>query len=274
MKKKKVIAFAIVISILLVVMCIIGYIYVQMSPLGRFKSVIDKMIDETYYFSVEYSVEGMEMFVLDDDCQGMISGTKGTDVLYGHLTYKDNSCLELYVDKDYEIILSVTPLLDIIMEKIQEKTEIPPSVQKMIPDEINVSMDQLEDILGKDIITISESGISSDLFNNISGKDNKKMNYKIEKAECSDEAEDFLGKDAICYSVTLKETDTVLYMGIPEDEGEQKIYLSVLYDDVEWKFLCEYEVTDVEEPEMPQDILSNVIIKVIKTVINNWADSK
>lgn len=160
------------------------------------------------------------------------------------------------------------------MEKtVEEKTGLSLSRTSLLGD-INISPEQIEEITGKDIATLSDAGVSSDMLENLAGAGADHMAYILKRIKEVNEEDKLLGDDAIYFSITLEGVDSSIIIGIPESKEDKRVSLEVFYDDITWKLVGEYELKDVQQRKMPEETLSDRTIAVLREIYLFWTEAK
>ena len=54
---------------------------------------LNEILKDTYTYSAEASVVGVDMGILGDEFEGSITGSRSKDVIYGSISYKGYECL-------------------------------------------------------------------------------------------------------------------------------------------------------------------------------------
>lgn len=270
MKNKKIVKIIIelLICAIAAIATVVACIYVI--PGMKLKGRLEELINETYTYSVDCTVEGMGLKVLGDEFTGKISGTKGEEVLHGELYYKNKAYLEIYVDSEYDIIFCADDLFGNMLEGVEDKIGLPVSMLSLLIKDINISVEQLEEIIGKDIITISDSGITSEVFRSISGEKSEKAEYSLKRLKAKEDM--LLGKDAVYFEITMKEKNAGIIIGVPDDKDDKRIAIEILYGDIIWSFVGEYELTDDDDIRMPTKKLSDGTIDILKKIYQYWSE--
>lgn len=269
MKRKKTWLIVIVCVLLVVLLSAIG-LYVYFSPLLKLKAKMDDVVSETYHYSVECTVDGPGLDFLDGKLQGTIEGTKGEEVLQGELSVLDMGCLGFYANVDGEVIFDLGPLCQSLLDKVNIKGAF---LLKGLVKEVNLSLDQIETIIGKEIISLSDAGVSFELFDTISGNTKGRDSISVEVLKVVKEKDKLLGDDALYFSVFLSE-DVDVILGIPEDKDDLRLSLDVSYKETDWEFVGEYEPEEVEEQKMPKKTVSDDVIELLRKLYTGFIEQK
>lgn len=238
-------------------------LYLNITPKLKLKSRLDELINETYTYSVDYSMKGMDFGILGDELEGNICGSKGVDILYGDISNNGYDYLELYVDSQAQMIFNVEPLFDSIVEAVEEKTGLSLSLVKLYIGDLNISKEQIEEVTGKEIFDLSES---------LSGKNAEWAAYALQRIKDTDDIDKLLGDDALYFSISMEDGSSYLIIGIPKSEDEKKISVEIFYGEAVAKFVGTYEPGDVPDMEMPQPTMSDSTIAVLHEIYAYWME--
>ena len=268
--KKKTIIISIVCG-LVVILAVVGILlYMHFLPYIRLKQTADNLLNKQYEYTVDGKVEGMNLKLLGNSFEGRIEGKKSADVISGDIEYKDTTYLKIYADKNSNIVFDASPLVDAAVDKVADSIPFGGSLLKSFSSDVKVSYDQIEEILGQDIATLNDEGVSNDLMDKVSHGKNK--DYTLTMLKEVDEADKLLGDDAYYFEIDLKDYDTKLVVGIPKDKKDTKCSMNVYTDDITWSFTGEYELKAVEDIQMPESTMSDNTIDMLKTIYSKYLE--
>lgn len=268
--KKKTIIISIVCGVV-VILAVVGILlYMHFLPYIRLKQTVDNLLNRQYEYTVDGKVEGMDLKLLGNSFEGRIEGKKSADVISGDIEYKDTTYLKIYADKNSNIVFDASPLVDAAMDKVADSIPFGGSLLKSVSSDVKVSYDQIEEILGQDIATLNDEGVSNDLMNKVSH--GKSKDYTLTMLKEVDEADKLLGDDAYYFEIDPKDYDTKLVVGIPKDKKETKCSMNVYTDQITWSFTGEYELKAVEDIQMPESTVSDNTIDMLKTIYSKYLE--
>lgn len=268
--KKKTIIISIVCG-LVVILAVVGILlYMHFLPYIRLKQTADNLLNRQYEYTVDGKVEGMNLKLLGNSFEGRIEGKKSADVISGDIEYKDTTYLKIYADKNSNIVFDASPLVDAAIDKVADSIPFGGSLLKSFSSDVKVSYDQIEEVLGQDIATLDDEGISNDLMDNVSH--GKSKDYTLTMLKEVDETDKLLGDDAYYFEIDLKDYDTKLVVGIPKDKNDTKCSMKVYTDDITWSFTGEYEIKSVEDIQMPESTVSDDTIDMLKTIYSKYLE--
>jgi hypothetical protein len=247
-------------------------IYLNIQPKLKLKAALEEIVNEDFKYSLDYTIEGLDSSLFEGNPEGNISGTKDSDLLYGIVSFHDFEAVELYMDTDYNMIFNVEPLFNSAVESLQDKIGISLPLMQNLVNDFYVSLDQIEEITGKDIITISDTGISSDVFESISGEDVSKVAYVLKQVKNTDEIDTLLGEDALYFSITFDDNDSYMIVGIPKNQEKKQLSVEIYSNEATWKLKMDYELGTVEPKQMPEVTLSDSTIEVLKKIYSYWEE--
>lgn len=271
-KKKTLIISCVIAVVVIALIFILG----MLLPLLKMKARLDELITENYKFSVTCNVRGMDLPVLGDDFSGEIKGSKGDEVLYGEIIYEDKSYLEFYVNADYDMVFDFEPLIQSLFAEVSGKMDKPflnEVVNYFIKDNY-ISMEQIEEIVGLDIITISEKKITSDVFKALSGERVDDVKYDVKKIKNVTEEQMLIGDEAVYFNVQIDNADADLIIGIPNSNKDKCFSLEIIADEVTWEFIVDYELMKSAGKSMPDNLISEIKMGVLKTLYSYWLEEK
>ncbi len=268
--KKKTIIISIVCGVV-VILAVVGILlYMHFLPYIRLKQTVDNLLNRQYEYTVDGKVEGMDLKLLGNSFEGRIEGKKSADVISGDIEYKDTTYLKIYADKNSNIMFDASPLVDAAMDKVADSIPFGGSLLKSISSDVKVSYDQIEEILGQDIATLNDEGVSNDLMDKVSH--GKSKDYTLTMLKEVDEADKLLGDDAYYFEIDLKDYDTKLVVGVPKDKKDTKCSMNVYTDEITWSFTGEYELEAVEDIQMPESTVSDNTIDMLKTLYSKYLE--
>ena len=265
-KKKKI--FVVISSCILILAVISIIAYCHFRPYVYLKRNMDNLLNKEYEYHIDCKVEGMNLRLLGNSFQGSIDGTKGTDVLYGNIKYKDSTYLKMYVDKNKKIIFDINPLIDGAVDKISKSSVLGEMLFGNITSDVKVSYDQIEYILDRKLDTIEDNGVSTDLIKDVSK--GKNTNYTLVLLKQVDENDKLIGDDAYYFELDLTEDNTRLIIGIPKDNKISEVSAKIYTDEITWSFVGDYSYKNVDEIEMPESTVSDKTIDIIRSIYEKY----
>ena len=236
---------------------------------------LNEILKETYKYTAEASVEGMDMGVLGEKLEGEIAGSRGDEVIYGDVSYKGFEYLEIYVDNDGEVMLNVEKLFESAISKAEEKTGLPLNFMKNKLTDLTISSSQIEDITGIKLVTMADAGVTYNSLEAFIRNVKLLSSFKQIKADSMPTAYELLGDEAGYFMLELKDGMTKLYIGVPKDKNDKQTSFVVEYtgdekaddaDAIVWKIKLNYELAQVDEIEVPQETLSKDTIELLKKI--------
>nr|WP_296099174.1 hypothetical protein [uncultured Mediterraneibacter sp.] len=265
-KKRKI--FVVISSCILILAVISIIAYCHFRPYVYLKRNMDNLLNKEYEYHIDCKVEGMNLRLLGNSFQGSIDGTKGTDVLYGNIKYKDSTYLKMYVDKNKKIIFDINPLIDGAVDKISKSSVLGEMLFGNITSDVKVSYDQIEYILDRKLDTIEDNGVSTDLIKDVSK--GKYTNYTLVLLKQVDENDKLIGDDAYYFELDLTEDNTRLIIGIPTDNKISEVSAKIYTDEITWSFVGDYSYKNVDEIEMPESTVSDKTIDMIRSIYEKY----
>lgn len=265
-KKRKI--FVVISSCILILAVISIIAYCHFRPYVYLKRNMDNLLNKEYEYHIDCKVEGMNLRLLGNSFQGSIDGTKGTDVLYGNIKYKDSTYLKMYVDKNKKIIFDINPLIDGAVDKISKSSVLGEMLFGNITSDVKVSYDQIEYILDRKLDTIEDNGVSTDLIKDVSK--GKYTNYTLVLLKQVDENDKLIGDDAYYFELDLTEDNTRLIIGIPKDNKISEVSAKIYADEIIWSFVGDYSYKNVDEIEMPESTVSDKTIDMIRSIYEKY----
>ena len=273
---KKVIALCVTIFIL--ASATVGGVFAYNSiikPKLVLRDRIDALVNSTYEYDADIHISGVSIGTMDKEFDLSVTGTKGEEVIYGRLSHEVFDYMDVYVDEDYNMIFNAKPFIDSMIDTAGDKMDVSLGLLTAFVSDMYVSLDQFEYIIGKDILTVSDAGISSEVFEGISKTGEiKKLGYVLMPSKEPYAKSDKLDKDAMYFSFKHKESGTILVIGIPENEEDNNIWCYVEKDGTSWEVYMEYAPEDDKGIEMPEETFSDDQLEFIKEIYSYWEDSK
>lgn len=273
-KKKPGLIIGIIIAICFTMLIVGLVVYASLKPMLILKNKMDEIVNKTYKYSLDAKIEGYEIKYLGNEFSGRISGKKGNETIFGELFYDDTKYVELYADKSLNMVFNCKPFFVSMLDTVGEKTGLPVNLISFMVTDLNISLEQIESIVGVDIVTLSDSGVTSDLFKSISGNKSKKNNFTINVIKKTEKKDILLeDKEAYYFRINLSDNDTEIIIGIPKKE-ENKIVARIYYGNIIWNFMMEYDICDVEDVVIPEKTISDKVIETIKSVYQLWIEQE
>lgn len=263
--KKKPLIITILILAALTITVISAYLY--LSPLFKLKSVATELKSDTYKYNLELTIEGTGSFA--DGMEFELSGKKGENVLSSELLVDGKKYLDIYADYDFNMVFGCRPLIESVIDSMGNKSGLTALLLNSLMGEVNVSLDQLENIIGKDIITVTDEYISSDFFDTIErGKLPVKPSdiKRIRKVEGSDS---LLGDDAYYFRYSDREKGIDCIIAIPKSDAK-RMAVKVSYEDMTLTLEGEYSLGAVRDESMPDKLISDTFVDVLKAIYQEY----
>lgn len=264
--KRKLRIISIVIAVIIIVLFLLSIVFM---PLLKLKLRLNELISDNYKFLATCNVSGMGLPVLGDDFTGEIRGSKGDEVLYAEIIYEDKPWLEIYVNEEYEMVFNFEPLLQSLFTAITDKSLLQTAFNFFVKDNY-ISMEQIEDVIGLDIITISDTEITSDVFKALAGERNKNIKYSVQYVRDIDDEYQILDDEAMYYKVSVEGNDTELIIGMPRSSKDKRFSLEINAENVTWEFIVEYKIMNSHGKEMPDNLVSENKIAILKNLYSYW----
>lgn len=264
-----------IVSVLIIAFAITGVLfYLNMKPYLLLRQNINDLLNKEYEYRVDCYVDGMDLKLLGDSFQGTIEGEKGQYVIYGDIKYENVTYLKIYADKDDEIIFDAEPLVNCVLDSISENIIFGDILFGSIKGDMKISYDQIEDVLNKDITSVSDNGVSNDIMKALSKGEGDSYVVTLIKAKDVEVKDKLLGDDAYYFDIALKNYDTRLVIGIPKDKNDNRISANIYTDKVTWSFVGDYTYKDVDEIEMPESTISDKTIDTLKMLYSTYLELK
>lgn len=267
--KRKLRIITTVTAIIIIALLILSAVYM---PLLKLKLRLNELISDNYKFSAVCNVSGMNLPVLGDEFAGEIKGSKGDEVLYAELIYEDKSYLEIYVDEEYEMVFNFEPLLQSLFAMITDKSLLQTAFNFFVKDNY-ISMEQIKDVTGLDIITISDTEITSDVFKSLAGERNKNIKCSVKYLKNIADEHKILDDASMYFQVSLEGNDTGLIIGMPRSSKDKRFSLEITAENVTWKFVVEYRIMNSQGKEMPDNLVSETKIAILKKLYSYWIEN-
>jgi hypothetical protein len=263
-KKKSACIIAVVVCGVIMAGVVLCLLYTAFYPKLYLKKRLEQLLNQKYTYSITYDAEGIETDFLGNEVHGTVTGKKGDDVFYGRITNQGMSYFDLYVDKNWNMIFNIKPLLESILNEIQDSTKLPLSLVSSSIGDIFISSEQIKSIAGESSFVMPD-------IENINFSD---VAYTVALRSDVSESDMLLGRDAYYFDITIKEYEMNLLLGIPKEKDIKKISLQINQNDVTWKFSGEYQQTDDVEIEMPEETLSEETIDAARKIYGYWKKIK
>lgn len=236
---------------------------------------LNEILKETYTYTAEASVEGMDMGILGEKLEGEIVGSRGDELIYGDIAYKGFDYLEIYVDNEGKVMLNVEKLFESAISKAEEKTGFSLDFMKNKLTDLTISSSQIEDITGIKFVTMADAGVTHNSLEEFVKAVKLLSSFKQVKTADMAAAYKLIGDDARYFMLKLKDGMTKVYIGVPKDKNEKTTSFVVEYtgdgkadgaDAIVWKIKFDYEPAQVEPIEVPQETLSKDTIELLKKI--------
>lgn len=270
--KKKIILF--VTAFIVLVMGIGITFYYHALPMLKLKNAMQELENETYTYSLKADVENLPGVFSEKNICFSVDGQKGESVIYGEISYEDEKFVEIYADSKKEVIFSIDPLVETLINKLEDKIGIPASMLGFLIDDLNVSLSQIEEVVGQDIVTFSEKGMTSDVLEDIAKDKESAKSYELTYLKKPQTDLLLLGEDAYYFELHIWSTDMKMILGIPKDASEKKISVYTQMDEAIWKTIGNYEICDVAEIAVPQNTVSDKTISFLKNLYDVWKETE
>lgn len=239
------------------------------------KEQITRILNENYSYTLEYQVEGQDMVLFSGDSEGTVTGTKGSEILYGALSTENVSMMDIYVDADQNVIFNAKPIAEKALNDFKNIPIIGNLTNLVTVDDFYFSVRQIEEITGEKWISLPDAGVSENLFQSI-GKDRSQATaaYSLKERKDLSEDEKLLGDDAYYFEMILEDYDSTLIIGVPKDTARNGLSLQVYYGDVTWKLRGTYNLTEDVVTVMPEETFGDEEIENLKTLYSYWKELK
>lgn len=236
---------------------------------------LNEILKETYTYTAQASVEGMDMGMFGDKLEGEIAGSRGDDVIYGDVSYNGFEYLEIYVENDGKVMLNVEKLFESAINKAEEKTGLPLDFMRNNLTDLTISSSQIEEITGTKLVTMADAGVTHNSLEEFVKAVKLLSAVKQVKTENMSASYKLLGDDARYFMLKLNDGITKVYIGVPKDKSDKLTSLVVEYtgdgkadgaDAIVWKLKFDYELKEVEKIAVPQETLSKETIDFLKKI--------
>lgn len=262
---KKILKVGIPVCLLLGVVCGGIFAYMKLYPFLLLKNTLIEVMNEDYTYRIDASMENIPIPGLGDDIQFRLKGRKAEDIVFGKFYMDDKEMIKVYANMDRELVLGVTPLLDFLIDEVDKKTSLPVSLLKLAIGNVYVSLEDIEELTGKKITTIRESGITLDTFRGIINNE-KSADYTLEILSADQVKEAFLEEEAVYFRLAVEQTGTVAVLAIPKSKNVDKIAMQVDYKGMHWDFYMTYQITEVDPIEIPASNIPDKVKDVFKMI--------
>ena len=272
-KKKKITITAVIIAVILIAAALAGWLFLR----GRLelKNQIERLLTETYTYTLDYQIEGIDTAFDEGKLKGTIAGTKGDEILYGALSTENVSMIDFYVGSDGKIILNAKPIFENILSDLGDIPIVGQLTNLISVGDFYFSTEQIAEITGSEPATLNDAGVNSNLFESIGGKkETGKAAFSMKEKKDLPDNQKLLGDDAYYFEITLQSYNSDILIGVPKDSAKNAMELIVTQEDVSWIFKGDYQITDDVVTEMPKETLSEDQIAVFKKIYSYWQELK
>ncbi len=189
-----------------------------------------------------------------------IIGEKANNGLNGTVVYEAEDFLGFTADESGEVMLNVAPAVKAMVNMAKEKIGFSlPFSFGSFPEEMNISLDQIEMITGQR----SESpflGVSGGLLS----VDGSYIAKHLKEYKNIPKKEQLLGEKAVYYRLMMDDGNVII--GIPTSSKEQRLSISIKEQSGTSHFVMDYHFQDVDSIEMPRESVSDETIKLIRQI--------
>ena len=262
--KKKRTWIIVVLGIVFFVLLAGGAAYMKMKPYLELKHTLNELKEKDYSYSLDYSISGIDFIFGNKLLDGSINGEKAKDILRGEIQIENTEYLEVYVQKDGNLLFNLKPVFEILLDKIKESqgSSTMLNLLSYALKDTYVSLEQIQSITGeKNVESIENVEVFSKLFSS----------YKIKKLEQPENTDREYLADAHFYQLTFENSDIVVVVGIPRKQ-KGKMYLKATKDTLELEVDAEYELKTIENLSMPVNTVSDRTISVFKKIYDLWGN--
>lgn len=272
-KKKKITITAAIVTIVLIAAVLAGYFFLR----GKLalKNQVQRLLTETYSYTLDYQIEGIDTDFDEGKLKGTITGTKGDSIIYGALSTENVNMIDFYVGPDGKILFNARPVFENILSDLGDIPIVGQLTNLISVDDFYFSTEQIAEITGNEPVTLNDAGVNESLFEAVGGnKGAMKAAFSIKEKKNLPENEKLLGDEAYYFEIVLQSYNSSILIGVPKDSSKNEISLAVTQDDISWIFHGNYQITDDVVTELPEESLSDDQIEVLKKIYSYWQELK
>lgn len=252
-----------------------GVIFLQLIPKIILKNRIDKLVNGTYTYKANIFIDRIKLDGFGDELSLDVTGEKGSELLYGRISSEEFNYMDVYVDSDYEMIFDAKPFIESMIDAVGNKIGFSLGFLSSMLGDMNVSLEQLEYIVDKDILTVTDTGISSEVFKGISGEqDLRKLGWVLKYDKNAAYKTANLDDSALYFTLESKEDNLLMIIGIPKASNDNKIWLFVDNNGMRWSADVDYKFVQESGLEMPEETFTEDQLKWIKEIYKLWKKEK
>lgn len=264
MTKKRKLILSIIIGIIILLLIAGTVIYIFYKPYINAAIAAKKLVDENYNYNLECYIEGI---TFKDGQYGQYTvyaeGEKSGDGIRSAVYSKDKPYLEVWADKEGEVIFNLRPMCQLISDEIEKGLGITVGNLEIDMNDTYVSLEDVERVIDKDIISIDDFGIK--------GSGTGSLEYEIELIDSPEEFNvDYDGDDSYFFRLTLLDYGTKVIIGVPKVQKDSFLYVNMEKDDMKLELYFTYDMTENEKVVIPESTFSEEQLDSFGRVYKLW----
>ncbi len=265
-KKKKVISICVAILVMILIAGVFLYIYFK--PYINAIKIVDELISENYSYEIECYIEGVTLGQGKYGQQTVyITGEKYNESLRSYIFSQEEAYLEVFANMDGDVLFNLKPTCQFISNRLEEVLDISVGNLVIDIDDTYLSIDNVEEIIGLDIISPDDFGVENSF--------SKEKNYSIKRIDNPDDFNiDYDGEENYFFQLTLDDYYTKVIIGLPKGIAEKNIYIKMEKDDIILEMLVAYDMSEVIKTEFPTETFDDKQIESFKAAYKMWLIGK
>ncbi len=285
-KRKRKTLLAILLTLLLIILISFIALLMFAKPYLKAVNVAKELLNENYSYDIECYIEGI---TLGEGKYGeytvYVEGEKIQNELRSYVYSEENAYLEIFANKDGEVIFNLRPFFQFISNQAEEKLNI--NVGELVLDieDTYVSMRDIEEILDVDIVSPDDFGKKKDNADaekesskgdtDKKDSDSKKFTdkYKLKKIDEPDDINvKYQAEKSYFFQLTLLDLGTKVVVGVPASDYDE-FYVNMEKGDIRLEMYARYDVEDKEEIkqiDFPKSTFTDEQIQNFKAVYKLW----
>ena len=254
----------------IVTLCIIALLvavgigaYIFAKPYVNAYTTLKNIANEDYSYEIECYIEGV---ILKEGSYGnytvFVEGEKENDKLRSYVYSEEEAYLEVFANADGDVLFNVRPTCQYLANKLEEVLGVSYGELDIDIDDTYISLSDIEEIIGMDIIGIDDFGVSG------SDEDRQYNITRIDKPENINVQ--FDGGETYFFQLTLEDLGTKVIVGVPEKSDDEFLYIDLEKDDIKLEMYVKYNKNENISIDFPQSSLNEEHIEAFGNAYKIW----
>ncbi len=261
MKKRTKVIIVLCVLIVLVIAGVGACIWAK--PYLSMYSVAKNLANEDYSYKIECYIQGITLKEGEyGNYSVYVEGEKDSDKLRSYIYSEEEEYLEVFANADGEVLFNLKPTCQYLSNKLEELLGVSYGDLEISIDDTYVSVKDIEEIIGMDLIGIDDFGVSL-------GK--QKSDFSIKKINTPENINvEFKGENTYFFQLTIEDLGTKVVVGVPMSPDDSYLYIDLEKDEIKLEMYAEYDMNQKKEIDFPESSLDRAHIETFSDAYRIW----